>query len=73
MAHKVAALVVSDGVDRALEEYHRIKRMEEDMYYFMDFEFMRISKALSWSGHHEDAVRILTCAAAKFIITIESD
>ncbi|WP_379197958.1 serine hydrolase domain-containing protein [Paenibacillus sp. GCM10012306] len=64
MAHKVAELVVSDGVEKALEEYHRINGMEYGQYYLVDFEFLRIAEALTWNGHEEDALRILTCAAA---------
>ncbi|WP_422659966.1 serine hydrolase domain-containing protein [Paenibacillus sp. EC2-1] len=64
MAHIVADLAVSIGVEKAIEEYHRINRMEQDEYYLVDFEFMRITEALTWNGHKEEAFRILTCAAA---------
>ncbi|AOZ91183.1 serine hydrolase domain-containing protein [Paenibacillus crassostreae] len=66
IAHKVAAIAVSDGVDQAMAEYHRIMRMEQDKYYLMEYEFMRITEALTWSGDKEDAVRILTCASTIF-------
>lgn len=66
MAHKIADLSISDGVEKAMEEYHRINRMEQDKYHLVDFKFMRITEALTWNGHKEDALRILTCAAAIF-------
>ncbi|GGG13173.1 hypothetical protein GCM10010912_67020 [Paenibacillus albidus] len=66
MAHKVADLAVSHGVEKAMEEYHRINRVEQDKHYLVEFEFMRITEALTWNGHKEDALRILTCAAAIF-------
>lgn len=66
MAHTVAELAVSNGVEKALEEYHRINSMEEDDYYVVDFEFMRITEALTWNGHKDEALSILTCAAAIF-------
>ncbi|OZQ59713.1 hypothetical protein CA600_29450 [Paenibacillus sp. VTT E-133280] len=66
IAQKVAALAVSNGVDNAMEEYHRIMRMEQDKHYLMEFEFIRITEALTWGGHKEDAFRILNCASAIF-------
>lgn len=66
MAHIVADVAASNGVEKALEEYHRIRTMEQDKYYLVDFEFIRISEALTWKGHIEEALRILTCAAAIF-------
>lgn len=66
IAQKVAALAVSNGVDNAMEEYHRIMRKEQDKHYLMEFEFIRITEALTWGGHKEDAVRILNCASAIF-------
>ncbi|MFF2015415.1 serine hydrolase domain-containing protein [Paenibacillus sp. NPDC058177] len=64
MANKVAELVVSHGVEKAMEEYHQLNTMEPDQYYLADFEFLRIAEALTWNGHEEDALRILTCATA---------
>ncbi|GGG14016.1 hypothetical protein GCM10010912_68040 [Paenibacillus albidus] len=66
MAHKVADLAVSDGVNKAVEEYRRIKRLEQDKHYLVEFEFMRITEALMWNGYNEDAFRVLTCAAVIF-------
>ncbi|WP_051237178.1 serine hydrolase domain-containing protein [Paenibacillus pinihumi] len=66
MAHKVASIAVSQGAEQAMKEYHRITGMEQDKYYAVDFEFMRITEALRWHGHEDDAFRILTCAAAIF-------
>jgi CubicO group peptidase (beta-lactamase class C family) len=66
MAHLVAKVAVTSGVDKALEEYQRINSAEQDQYYFVDFEFLRIADALTWNGHREEAIRVLTCAAAIF-------
>lgn len=66
MAHIVADLAVSNGVEKAMEEYHRINRMEQDKHYLVDFEFMRITEALTWNGYREDALSVQTCAAAIF-------
>lgn len=66
IAHKVADLSVSKGVELAMKEYYRIISMDQDKYYLVDFEFIRIAEALTWNGHKEDAVRILTCATDIF-------
>jgi CubicO group peptidase (beta-lactamase class C family) len=66
IAHKVAAIAVSDGVDQAMAEYHRIMSTEQDKHYLMEHEFMRITEALTWSGDKEDAVCILKCASTIF-------
>lgn len=66
MAHLVAKAAVTNGIDIALEEYQRINSLEQDNYYSADFEFVRVSDTLSWRGHREEAIRVLTCAAAIF-------
>ena len=66
MAHFVAEITITSGAEQALEEYHRIKELEQDHYYFADFEFLRITDALTWNGYREDALRIITCAATIF-------
>ncbi|WNS45285.1 serine hydrolase domain-containing protein [Paenibacillus sp. MMS20-IR301] len=66
MAHHIASIAVTGGMEQALEEYHRISREEQDAYYDADFEFLRITDSISWYGHKEDALAIITCAAAIF-------
>ncbi|MEO3945794.1 serine hydrolase domain-containing protein [Gorillibacterium sp. CAU 1737] len=63
IAHTIAAVAVSGGVEKAMVEYDRINRVSQDDYYLMEFEFMRITEALLWGGHKDEAVRILTCAS----------
>ncbi|MEK3835770.1 MULTISPECIES: serine hydrolase domain-containing protein [unclassified Paenibacillus] len=63
MVHHLAKTVVTSGAGEAINEYQRIRRLEQDKYYEADFEFMRIADILSYGGHREGAIRILTCAA----------
>ncbi|WP_308634939.1 serine hydrolase domain-containing protein [Paenibacillus silvisoli] len=65
-AYPVGAWALSDGVDRALEEYRRFMDMEQKTHYVEEFQFMQVADALSRSGRREDAFRVLTCAAAIF-------
>ncbi|SFS63412.1 serine hydrolase [Paenibacillus sp. BC26] len=65
LAHHIASLAVSDGVDAALEEYHRIMNVEAETYYLDDYEFVGITEALARNNQEIDAmIRILTCGTA---------
>ena len=66
LAHKLAALVVSDGVEKTIAAYHRIQSEELDTYYLAEHEFMGIADRLRWTDHKEDAIRILICASTLF-------
>lgn len=66
MVHHLAKTVITNGAGEAIKECQRIRRSEQDKYYEADFEFMRIADTLSYSGHREEAIRILTFAASIF-------
>ncbi|SDX49767.1 serine hydrolase [Paenibacillus sp. CF384] len=65
LAHQVASLAVSDGVEQAMEEYQRILREEPESYYLSDYEFVGITEALARNNQEQDAmIRILSCGTA---------
>lgn len=67
MAHKIAAVAASAGVDEAIKEFQRIQANEPELYYTAEFQFIQIADVLKRRGHREDAIRLLTCASAAIL------
>jgi CubicO group peptidase (beta-lactamase class C family) len=66
LAHHLSKFTINNGVDSALEEYHRIQSNELERYYNWESEFTFIANMLTENGFPTEAMKLVELSTQLF-------